>query len=57
MLEAELNPVALKGNVTTEPLIDDDSESILIAGGLWLATKLFGSHISGRSPDVGGTML
>src|SRR5205085_947445 len=53
MLEAELDEIAFgEGRSTGEPLVDDDGEGVLVAGGLGLATELFGGHVDGSASDT-----
>jgi hypothetical protein len=36
---------AFKGTLTTEPFVDDDAESILVAGGTCVSLNLFWGHV------------
>src|SRR5258708_2391502 len=56
MLILDVNGIALaKRRLATEPFIDHDPKSILIAGLLRFASALLGSHIIGCSSCVIGT--
>src|SRR5215472_329651 len=52
MLDSQFRKRAMKGTVSTEPLVDDDAQGILIAGWAWMSLDLFRSHICNRSSYI-----
>src|SRR5579859_7620446 len=57
MLSTQFSERPVKGATTTDPLIDDDAQGVLIAGRTGFPLDLLRSHVGNSPYDILGTLV
>ena len=57
MLAGDFGEGSVEWPIACEPLIDNNAQGVLIAGGLGLALELLWSHVRGGADDFLGGLL